>query len=324
MTEQETKQLLDLFAEHGTLARVAHKSGISVRALQRRVADLRARGIKINRQSDNNGYVNGESIQLYRKAYAKKIDYRIREGIVLIGSDIHIWPGLESTAQRAFVRFCKELSPNAIVLNGDIFDFAGISRHHRIGWSTRPTPMQELDAAIPWVQEVELAAPGAKKFRTPGNHCLRLEGWLANRVPEIEGMPGSKLKYYMPNWDAAWAIHFSNTLWVTHRWKGGKHAPYNNAKEAGQNICTGHLHNQHLREITDLNGSRWGVDTGCMAEPFIESDWPQFEYLEGSPADWRAGFGVFTFEDYRLVDVELARVVAPNVVRFRGQKMDFA
>ena len=147
---------------------------------------------------------------------------------------------------------------------------------------------------------------------------------MSNRVPELESMPGSKLKYYMPKWDAAWAIHFNNTLWVTHRLKGGKHAPYNNTRDLGQSSCTGHLHNQHLREITDLNGSRWGVDTGCMAEPFIESDWPQFEYLEGSPADWRAGFGVFTFEKGKLEDVELVRVVSQNVVRFRGKAREFA
>lgn len=298
----------------------AAQLGFTARWLQARMARMKAQGVVFDRPSANSAYVGGQAIHQYAKAYPKRIKHEIKDGVVLIGSDIHIWPGFESTAQRAFELFCKRMKPSAIVLNGDIFDFAAISRHHRIGWSEQPMPMEEIKAAEGWIGRIEKAAPGATLFRTPGNHCLRLEGWLSNRAAEVEGMPGSKIAYYMPRWKAAWAIHFNNTLWVTHRLKGGKHAPYRNALETGQNTCTGHLHNQQVRDVTDLNGTRTGVDTGCMAEPFIEDDWPQFEYLEGSPADWRAGFGVFTFEDYQLADVELVKVPKRDEIRFRGKR----
>src|SRR5690348_10565046 len=123
-------------AKHSTIADAAAEQGVSIRTIQTWIAGARSRKVVIDRfNSGNKGYVDGQAWSQYSKAYPKRIQYDIVDGILLVGSDIHIWPGYESTAQRAFVGFCKELRPSAIVLNGDIFDFAGISRHHRIGWS---------------------------------------------------------------------------------------------------------------------------------------------------------------------------------------------
>src|SRR5271166_3406572 len=58
----------------------------------------------------------------------------IKDGIVLIGSDAHIWPGKPSTAVRAFIKLIKELGPKLVVLNGDVMDCTTISKHPPIGW----------------------------------------------------------------------------------------------------------------------------------------------------------------------------------------------
>ena len=308
-----------LFEELGSPQKVADAIGVDVRNIYDRRKRLERGGEDMPTWNPSNPNVG---IEKYRKAYPKRLKVSLPDGYVLIGSDAHIWPGYQSTALKALIWFCKQLKPVAVVLNGDIFDFAGISRHHRIGWSTHPTPMEELESALAQIKAIEEAAHGAEFIRTPGNHCLRLEGWISNRVPELEGIPGTRLGYYMPRWKAAWAIHVNDKMYVTHRLKGGVHAGYNNARHMGQTTVTGHLHCQDVRAIETLNGRIYGVDTGSLAETDIESDWPQFEYTEGGLPDWRAGFGVFQFKNGQLLPPELATVTKPGKVYFRGVESD--
>lgn len=301
-----------IYNELGSPVEVARRIGMAVTAVYKRKARMEGAGWEFNTHSPRNP---GAGLGRFERAYPRLISDTIRDGIVIVGSDAHYWPDQEpSTAHKALVWFAKELKPTAIVLNGDIFDFAAISRHHRIGWSTAPTPLEEINAACDRVSEIEDAASGAKLYRTPGNHCLRLEGFISNRVPELKGLPGSRLDYYLPKWSAAWAIHFNNSIWITHRLNGGVNAPLQNTIKIGHSVCTGHLHCQDVRPYTDLNGTRWGVDCGQLADP----DWPQFEYVEGSVPNWRSGFAVFTFKDYQLLPPELVTVTGPGKVYFRG------
>jgi hypothetical protein len=66
----------------------------------------------------------------------------------------------------------------------------------------------------------------------------------------------------------------------------------------------------------DYNGTRFGVDTGTLAEP----TGAQFEnYLELSPTNWRSGFAILTFHDGRLLWPELVHTWADGQVEFRGK-----
>jgi len=67
----------------------------------------------------------------YHNAFFKT---NIEDGIVLVGTDPHYWPGEKTTVQRAFVHFIKEMKPRpkVIVLNGDVFDGSRISRFGRV------------------------------------------------------------------------------------------------------------------------------------------------------------------------------------------------
>ena len=70
----------------------------------------------------------------------------INDGIMLVGSDGHFWPGAAPTAHKAFVRFIRDLKPKIIIFNGDAFDGGSISRHPPIGWHTVPDVVDELRA----------------------------------------------------------------------------------------------------------------------------------------------------------------------------------
>lgn len=73
------------------------------------------------------------------------------------------------------MHLARELKPVAIVQNGDVFDGASVSRHPSIGWESKPTVVDEINACKERLAEIEDAAPWAKRIWTAGNHDLRYE-----------------------------------------------------------------------------------------------------------------------------------------------------
>ena len=69
--------------------------------------------------------------------------------------------------------------------------------------------------------------------------------------------------------------------------------------------------------MTDYNGTRWGVDSGCIAT----SRGPQFTYTEENPHNWRSGFAVLTWLKGVLLPPELVTVLdeKAGTIWFRGK-----
>ncbi len=247
----------------------------------------------------------------------------VDNGMILVGSDAHYWPGEPSTAHRAFVKFCKKFRKDlaAVVKNGDALDFPRISRHPPLGWTRMPEPKDEIEVAQERLAEIEAAAGKVPKFWPIGNHDARLENYLASHAAEAAGVKGTRLVDHFPNWEPCLSLFVNNRpggLVIKHRFKSGIHATWNNAIMAGRSLATGHLHSQRVTPITDYNGTRYGVDVGCMADIYG----PQFQYLEDNPRNWRSGFAVFTFKDGMLMPPELVTVLGPGVVAFRGESIE--
>lgn len=243
----------------------------------------------------------------------------VENGVVLIFSDAHFWPGVRTTAFRALLRFIRELKPVAVVNNGDAFDGASISRYPRIGWDSRPSVIEELKACKERLGEIEEVAEGSKLYWPLGNHDSRFENRLAQNAPEYEGVKGFSLKDHFPAWAPCWSVWFNQDVVVKHRLKGGIHATRNNTLNAGKTTFTGHLHQLKVTPLDDYNGTRWGVDTGTLAEP----NGPQFmDYTEDGFKDWRSGFAVATFHKGQLLWPELCRVLDDSSVDFRGHVID--
>ena len=245
----------------------------------------------------------------------------IENGVVLVFSDAHFWPGVRSTAFKGLLWAIKELKPKAIINNGDAFDGANISRYPRIGWDSKPSVIQELKACEASLGEIEESAKGAKLVWSLGNHDARFENRLANTVPEFMHVGGFKLSDHFPAWIPCWSCWPTDNVVVKHRYKNGVHATHNNAVNAGISIVTGHLHSLKVTPFSDYSGVRFGVDTGTLAE----IDGPQFtDYLEDNPVNWRSGFAVLTFHNGSLLWPELVHRWADNKIEFRGQVIDVA
>jgi hypothetical protein len=250
--------------------------------------------------------------------HAARLHFDVSNGVVLVGSDAHIWPGGEpSTGIRAFTKFCDLLKPRVVVMNGDVVDLPQVSRHPPIGWERHPEVADEIAAAQNVLKEIEKASPrNSRLVWTLGNHDARFETRLATVAHQYKGLNGFHLKDYFPKWSACWSAWINSDVVVKHRYKGGANAALNNTRDSGKTMITGHLHSQNLSSWTDLNGTRHGVDTGCLADPDARAF---VDYTEDGPKNWRSGFAVLKFRNGKLLPPELVTVWSKHEVVFRGE-----
>jgi hypothetical protein len=287
-----------------------------------------ARRRSLEKRKDINLHSSDPKGIKYQKDYAT-VPHNVRtnlgllNGIVIVFSDAHFWPGIRSTAFQGLLWAIQEFKPRAVINNGDAFDGASISRYPRIGWDTKPSLIGELKACEASLEEIETAAKAGnsqcKLIWTLGNHDARFENTLANRVPEFANIKGFTLKDHFQAWTPAWSCWATDDVVIKHRWKGGIHAVYNNSVMSGKSYVTGHLHSLKVSPFSDLNGTRYGVDTGTLAEP----TGPQFiDYLEDNPVNWRSGFAILTIWNGHLLQPELVQVFDKGNIEFRGQIID--
>lgn len=299
---------------------VAQELGVSLRRVQYRRADVETRnGIKLETFNDQSA--RGDSIRLKTvfKRHEGRVDLEIDNGCVVVFSDAHYFPGTITTCHRGLLTLIKRLKPAAVICNGDAFDGASISRHPRIGWDRQPTVAEELKCVDQRLSEVVKAARGSQLFWPLGNHDARYETFLAANAPQYEGVQGFSLRDHFPHWKPCWSVWINESCVIKHRWHSGVHATYNNTLKAGTTIVTGHLHRLKVEPFSDYNGTRWGVDTGTLAEPY---DLPFIDYTEGSPVNWCSGFAVLTFKGGRLLMPELVRKWDEGIIEFRGELLD--
>jgi hypothetical protein len=245
------------------------------------------------------------------------INLGIENGIILIGSDAHYWPGVVSAAHRAFLEFCREYNPKVVFMNGDAADFPTISRFAPIGWEKRPSIVDEIDNLKAMLSEIEKVSKGARHIMPLGNHDGRFSTRLASVAPEYAKINGVHLKDHIPNWEPCWASFINKDIVVKHRIKGGIHAPRNNTLAAGLTTFTGHLHSLKVHPHNDYRGIRYGVDCGMMADPYG----PQFfNYVELGPLDWRSGFILATITKGVLMWPEVVYISGKDTVQFRGKE----
>jgi hypothetical protein len=304
------EQIIQAMKQFGSTLEAAQFLNMSVRALQTRKAKIQTRGVDVSPYNARQAVHRKTIVPEDRRI----IQHQVDNGMVFIASDAHYWPNEVTVAHQAFVQLIREYKPQTIIMNGDVFDGARISRHEPLMGTNPPTPKQEIEACQDRLHEIADASKNAVKLWTFGNHDVRLHRYVVVNAPELSEM--SNLWDYFPGWHTGWRVDINNDVIVKHRWHGGIHATYNNALKAGKTLITGHLHKLQVTPYSDYNGRRYGVDTGTLAEPYGE----QFVYTEGNPVNWCSGFAVLTFRDGKLLPPELCEVI-DGVAYFRGESV---
>ncbi len=306
-------EFIALWEKHKSAARVASELQADIRSLHRRRIRIEQKyGIVLASDTPQS-----PPMQVRLPQNGVRVEVDLFEGVVLVGSDAHYWPGIISTAHRAFVTAAKELKPSMIIMNGDAFDGATASRHPRIQYEQRPTILQELQACKDRLGEIEAVAANAKLHWTWGNHDARFNSRLSQMVPEFEGVAGFNLTDHFPRWRFSTSVMVNGHTQIKHRVFNGLHAAFNAVVKSGVSTINGHLHSLKVTPWTDLRGTRYGVDTGSLADVWGD----QFNYTEDSTRNHRAGFAVLTFREGKLMPPELLEVIDEDqgLVFFRGQ-----
>lgn len=308
-------EFLEAWHTHKSVATMARLTGLSERSIynrRRRLEGKLGEPLLVDKPKLAHAGLRGNN--------SVRSELGILNGTVLVFSDAHFWPGIHTTAYRGLLWAIKEMQPVAVVANGDIFDGASISRHPSIGYSSEPTVIEELKACEIAMGAIEEAAKAARhnvKLIWPlGNHDARYEMRLAANAPQYAGVKYFSLKDWFPAWTPCWTCWPTDDVVIKHRWKGGIHATHGNTSMSGKSMITGHLHSLKVTPYSDYNGTRYGVDTGTLAE----TDGPQFvQYLEDSPTNWRSGFAVLNFHDGKLLWPEIVHKWDDDHIEFRGQ-----
>lgn len=208
----------------------------------------------------------------------------------------HGWRARIATDTRGALRLCMALEPKIRI--------------------ERPEVFTEQYAGTVWCLRVPHS-----NFMVRRRGCAYFTGnsrftqRLATVAPEFAKVHGIHLKDHFPEWKPAFAAWVNSNVVIKHRYKGGIHAAHNNTVNAGLTVVTGHLHSLKVTPFRDYNGTRWGVDTGTLADPYG----PQFHYSELNPLNHESGFVVLTFKEGRLLQPELARVCGDGLIDFRGE-----
>lgn len=303
----------------GSPSLVSKDLGISVRAVYARRSDLAARGTVLESNPLDGRFEPTRTWSRPSHKNPARLELELLNGVAIVFSDCHYWPGEPTPAHSAVVALTRRLKPKALFANGDVLDGARISRHPRNGWEQRPTLRQELDVCKERVGEIEDAAGlDAELIWNLGNHDARFERYLSTNAPEFEGMMGATLPEHFPRWTFAISTMINprlpNPVMVKHRHANGIHAAYNNTVKGGISTVTSHLHRLIVTTWGDYRGRRYGVDTGTVADP----DGPQFTYREDDPSPAGQGFAVLTFHNGELLAPELVEV-RDGTAFFRGE-----
>lgn len=313
MTKTTDEEFIKIWNDNPSASEVARILGINCRNVnKRRAAILKRHGIVLKSPD-----FRSPTFNVTIPNNGVRVEVELDSGVIVVGSDAHYWPNIVSTAHRAFVKIIKDLKPQMVIMNGDAFDGAKISRHPVSGFEARPSVKHELEAVTDRLGEIEKVCGNAKLHWTWGNHDLRFNARIAQLVPEYEGVTGFDLTHHFPRWKFSTSVMVNGHTQIKHRLYNGIHAVYNAALKSGVSMVTGHLHSLKVTPWTDLTGTRYGVDTGSLADVWGE----QFAYAEDSTRNHRSGFAVLTFHNGKLMPPELVEVIdeEEGLVYFRGK-----
>ncbi len=303
---------IDLCRTLNSASKVAGATGISVRNVLRRRERIR------ERTGEWLPLDGGLNVEIIVPDSQTRTEVELNNGCVMVASDAHYYPEQDTTAHRAFVFLAKQLKPEVIIMNGDSFDGATVSRYPRIGWDKSPTLKDEMDAVSFRLEEIRQASKNTKHLHTWGNHDFRFNNYLSAHAEPFEGVRNFRFEDHFPGWNFSMSVMVNQNTMIKHRYHGGVHATWNNLLKSGTSIVTGHLHTLDTRRFTDYNGTRYAVDTGTLACPTGE----QFKYAEDNPKNQRSGFAVLVYIEGQLMPPELCEVLdeEEGLCWFRGSQ----
>ena len=238
---------------------------------------------------------------MYRQKEIKTEAIKIKNGIVIIGSDIHI-PFQDNKAVEAFKAYCKEIQPSAIVLNGDVLDFYKLSRFVK---GEGRNPYEEISECQELLKSLKEACPNSEIYYVIGNHETRLETYVLNNAPHLASLVEDVftiIKTKDIGVIGCSEVLINDNFICTHGKLLGSKAGMSAMKEIEKHYMSGASgHTHRLAKFLTRKARRkfvW-LETGCLCDL-------NPEYVQDP--DWQQGFAVIQFENSKLKRAEVVEI----------------
>lgn len=238
---------------------------------------------------------------MYRQKDIKTEELKIKNGIVIIGSDIHI-PFHDPKAVKAFEEYCKEIQPTAIILNGDVLDFYKLSRFVK---GEGRNPYEEITACQELLKRIKDSCPNSSIYYVIGNHETRLETYVLNNAPHLASLVEdvfSIIKTKDLGVTGCAEVIINDSFVCTHGKLLGSKAGLSAIKEIEKHYMSGASgHTHRLAKFLTRKARRkfvW-LETGCLCDL-------NPEYVQDP--DWQQGFAIIQFENNKLKRAEVLEI----------------
>lgn len=229
-------------------------------------------------------------------------------------SDIHI-PFHNAAALEAALAYGDSINPDCILLNGDVLDFAGISRFARD--PRGPSVRDELDICGQFLDHLRARFPRAQIIWKLGNHEERWERMLWAKAPEIldiaefawEKWAGVERNRVQMVRDQRIVMLGKLAVLHGHELPRGITSPVNPARGAFlrtlDSVLIGHYHQHSDHTERTIHGHIIVARaTGCLCDLT-----PEYARLNR----WCHGFATVTVEKDGTYDVNLKRIIHGEV-----------
>lgn len=234
---------------------------------------------------------------------------------ILLISDLHI-PYHDIDAITIALDYGKKENVNTIFINGDLIDNSQVSRFEKD--MKKRSVKQEFDATKEFLVQLRAAFPDASIYWLKGNHCVRWEKFLEQKVREIWDDPYFHLEERLRLNEQKVQI-LDDTVLVKagklsithgHHIFKGIFVPVSPARgaflRAKQSVIVGHLHRSSYHTEMDLDGKVIGCwSTACLCElrpnysPLVSNSQHGFAHIIIDKT------GDFTVKNYQIINGKL-------------------
>lgn len=235
------------------------------------------------------------------------LETKIKNGLVIIGSDIHI-PFQDDDAVDSFIEYCKKKKPEVIVLNGDVLDMFMLSKFTK---GEGRNPLEEITMCRELLASLRNACPNAEIYYIIGNHENRLEKYVLTKAPELASLIEdvfSIIKTEDFKIRGCASLTINDNFVCKHGTLLGNKSGLSAIKEmenAYMSGATGHTH-RLCKYIARKSGRKFvWIETGCLCNL-------NPEYMVNP--NWQAGFAELIFKDgklyhSRVIEIEKGKIL---------------
>lgn len=229
------------------------------------------------------------------------IETKINNGLVVIGSDIHI-PFQDDRAVACFVKYCKEKQPEAIVLNGDVLDMFMLSKFTK---GEGRNPLEEITMCRGLLEMIRKACPISEIYYVIGNHENRLEKYVLSKAPELASLIEdvfSIIKTEDFRIRGCASLTINDNFVCKHGSYIGNKSGLSAIKEMENSYmsgATGHVHRGIVYRARKAGRKFVWIETGCLCDLN-----PEYCVLP----NWCQGFATVRFKDGKVYNAKFLEI----------------